>query len=85
MGLKVITVYREGSREGILITNDEKEKNKDAELDTESISKVENTDRQPRIRPTQTQGLTRRIKTGEGTLYITINEDERGLCEVLPQ
>ncbi len=81
-GLKGITVYREGSREGILITNDEKEKNKDAGLDTESISTAENTDRQPRIRPTQTQGLTRRIKTGEGTLYITINEDERGLCEV---
>jgi len=78
-GLKGITVYREGSREGILITNDEKEENTEKKLDT---SKDNNTNKKPRIRPTQTQGLTRRIKTGEGTLYITINEDEQGLCEV---
>jgi ribonucleoside-diphosphate reductase alpha chain len=82
-GLKGITVYREGSREGILITNDDKEKDKNKEIDTQSDTQVkETTDKKPRIRPTQTQGLTRRIKTGEGTLYITINEDERGLCEV---
>ena len=78
-GLKGITVYREGSREGILITNDKKEENTEKKLDT---SKDKNTNKKPRIRPTQTQGLTRRIKTGEGTLYITINEDEQGLCEV---
>jgi len=76
-------VYREGSREGILITNDEKEIDEDAkELNlTSNVNELAN-NKQPRIRPTQTQGLTRRIKTGEGTLYITINEDERGLCEV---
>ena len=39
-------------------------------------------DKSPRTRPTQTSGVTRRIRTGEGTLYITINEDENGLCEV---
>jgi len=78
-GLKGITVYREGSREGILITNDEKEK-KTKTVSNEYLS--ESVEGQPRIRPTQTLGQTRRIKTGEGTLYITINEDEQGLCEV---
>ena len=80
-GLKGITVYREGSREGILITNDDKEKDKEASNDA-SAEKIEKVEGSPRLRPTQTLGLTRRIKTGEGTLYITINEDEQGLCEV---
>ena len=80
-GLKGITVYREGSREGILITNDDKEKEKEASNDA-SAEKIEKVEGSPRLRPTQTLGLTRRIKTGEGTLYITINEDEQGLCEV---
>ena len=80
-GLKGITVYREGSREGILITNDDKNKNK-KDLTDASSGIVEKVGGSPRLRPTQTLGLTRRIKTGEGTLYITINEDEQGLCEV---
>jgi ribonucleoside-diphosphate reductase alpha chain len=80
-GLKGITVYREGSREGILITNDDKDK-KETENENSDAITATSIEKQPRIRPTQTQGLTRRIKTGEGTLYITINEDEHGLCEV---
>ena len=79
-GLKGITVYREGSREGILITNEENAETKKLKEDTKTIKKT--TDKTPRSRPTQTKGVTRRIRTGEGTLYITINEDENGLCEV---
>ena len=83
-GLKGITVYREGSREGILIT-DEKEK-KDTLEALAGAKKTSNvtdrTEKRPRIRPNTTIGSTRRIRTGEGTLYITINEDENGLCEV---
>ena len=80
-GLKGITVYREGSREGILITNDDNERDEKVSADHVDGA-LKKTEGKPRLRPTQTLGLTRRIKTGEGTLYITINEDEKGLCEV---
>lgn len=86
-GLKGITVYREGSREGILLTN-KKETEKNAEtLALNKSSKIAEKKEKlvtplPRLRPTNTTGITRRIRTGEGTLYITVNEDENGLCEV---
>jgi len=69
-GLKGITVYREGSREGILQTE-------------EFLRKQEERSKKgPRQRPQTTFGVTERIKTGEGYLYVTINEDEEGLSEV---
>ena len=80
-GLKGITVYREGSREGILVT-EESENKADETVESSQLSLEPSTDKSPRTRPTQTSGVTRRIRTGEGTLYITINEDENGLCEV---
>ena len=94
-GLKGITVYRESSREGILITEDQKEKEAgnsvDSKEDKTLLNSKNNEDSQlvrskknlrPRFRPGETQGVTKRIRTGEGSLYITINEDEHGLCEV---
>ena len=80
-GLKGITVYREGSREGILITDEQEKKSTEKILLEKNVEKS-SADKSPRTRPTQTSGITRRIRTGEGTLYITINEDENGLCEV---
>ena len=80
-GLKGITVYREGSREGILVT-EESENKTNKEKENSQLSSELMADKSPRTRPNQTSGVTRRIRTGEGTLYITINEDENGLCEV---
>jgi len=73
--LKGITVYREGSREGILITDEKSSENKE--------KKSQNTEmKTARNRPSITEGKTRRMRTGDGTLYVTVNEDENGLCEV---
>ena len=78
-GLKGITVYRESSREGILISEEQKAKDTDETMPT---TYRRSGDLRPRFRPGVTQGITKRIRTGEGSLYITINEDEHGLCEV---
>ena len=80
-GLKGITVYREGSREGILVTENQ-DSNKEKEISNSISEDISQVSPMPRVRPVSTNGETRRIRTGEGSLYITINEDEKGLCEV---
>ena len=73
--LKGITVYREGSREGILITDDKSSESEEKPLENSEMKTA-------RMRPSITEGKTRRMRTGDGTLYVTVNEDENGLCEV---
>ena len=72
LGCKGITVYREGSREGILLTE---EKAKEREAGRRAT-------RMPRPRPQVVQGKTYRMRTEMGHLYVTINEDEKGMVEV---
>ncbi|MGH7571826.1 MAG: LAGLIDADG family homing endonuclease [Gemmatimonadota bacterium] len=90
-GLKGITVYREGSREGILVTDKSAAHKSAANGGAPSEAEAEPTPRdqatvaprlKPRPRPAITSGVTERIRTGEGNLYITINEDAEGLSEV---
>jgi ribonucleoside-diphosphate reductase alpha chain len=78
LGCKGVTVYRYGSREDqVLSVGGDKKEEKTEETQEDS--------RAPRPRPYLTQGSTQRIETGCGHLYVTINQDERGLCEVFTQ
>ena len=69
-GCKGVTIYRYGSRETQVL-------NLAKPVDQSKIS--------PRPRPTRTLGITERIATGCGKLYVTINSDEKGICEVFAQ
>lgn len=77
-GCKGITVYREGSREGILLTREEAQTQKESEKPARA-SLV------PRPRPRVAKGKTYRMKTELGTVFITVNEDEEGIFEVFVQ
>ena len=79
LGCKGVTVYRYGSREDQVLSVGEEHKT------AEEISAEEEASRLPRARPYVTRGSTQRLETGCGHLYVTINEDERGLCEVFTQ
>ena len=73
-GCKGCTIYRYGSRDAQVLSFTGKEK-KDSQ-DAQAVV------RGPRPRPNRTHGSTERINTGCGNLYVTINEDEEGLCEI---
>jgi len=72
MGLKGITIYRDKSRDQqVLSFGDAKAKEERAIA--------------PRPRPTRTMGVTELINTGCGKLYVTVNKDDLGFCEVFAQ
>ncbi|MEK7829019.1 MAG: vitamin B12-dependent ribonucleotide reductase, partial [Deltaproteobacteria bacterium] len=74
LNCKGVTVYRDGSRDVQVLNKGEK---KDAKLQTPEL-KHQTTVLTPKPRGDITFGATRKMKTGCGNLYITINEDEEG-------
>ena len=80
-GCKGITVYREGSREGVLITEDKV----DEKAMEEVVSKDKINNRTLPDRPRKLIGFTESVKTEKGTLYVTINSHEGVPVEVFVQ
>ena len=70
--LKGITIYRDRSRDKQVLTV-----GKETEEKEEVRKKLS-----PRKRPKVTRGITERVSTGCGSLYVTVNFDEHGIAEV---
>lgn len=77
LGCKGLTVYRDGSRENQVLS---------VGSSTESVSPASPEKKvAPRQRPETTHGVTQRLETGCGHMYVTINTDSQGACEVFVQ
>ncbi len=97
MGCKGITVYRDSSRENILTAGTARStkaaggeaKTAGGEAAKTSVAHVASPAPEivhhKRPRPKVTTGRTERIETPRGRIYVTINEDASGLCEVFVQ
>ncbi|GAQ25585.1 ribonucleoside-diphosphate reductase alpha chain [Tepidanaerobacter syntrophicus] len=83
LGCKGVTIYRDRSREEQVLNKGAKIEKKVKEETTESQEEANMDDKiKPRPRPNVTYGSTEKVKIGCGNLYITVNSDENGICEV---
>lgn len=74
---KGVTIYRDGSRENQVLTKGEKKNDKKKHMEKFPVNEIT-----PRPRPEVTMGTTEKVKIGCGNLYISVNSDELGICEV---
>lgn len=96
LGCKGGTIYRDGSRDEQILATDHKKLGKDASDQVEAKSGKKENPKEvmsvsgdnvqiklaPRTRPDLMHGLTYKMNTAYGNLYVTINEDSQGPFEV---
>ncbi len=91
-GCKGVTIYRDGSRD-MQVLNIGSVKGKEEAVQNNVSPSTQGcadcadacefrTNITPRPRPEITTGFTEKVKIGCGNLYVTVNYDENGICEV---
>jgi ribonucleoside-diphosphate reductase alpha chain len=80
-GLKGITIYRDRSKDRQVLSTGQAPREL-VEGEEELGRMVEGSGILPRNRPKSTQGFTEKVTTGCGKVYVTVNSDEQGICEV---
>ena len=73
LGCKGVTIYRDGSKDAQVLSFGGGD-GKGQETEDVGLS--------PRMRPKVTSGFTEKVSTGCGHIYVTVNTDEHGICEV---
>jgi len=91
LGCKGLTVYRDGSREFQVLTKGSSQKDAAGEAAAGQLEVTATAPARagtggvarPRKRPEELRGLTKKYKIGGcGKLFVTVNSDDTGICEV---
>ncbi len=69
-GCKGVTIYRDGSKSNQVLSTGQTEEARDGGVSETPAPPT------PRKRPSQVRGITEKVHTGHGNMYITINFDE---------
>ncbi len=81
LNCKGVTLYRDGSRD-MQVLNIGKVNGKEKDTEVKQTESCGEYCVSPRPRPDITTGFTEKVGIGCGNLYITVNYDENGICEV---